>query len=507
MRPAPSRFELRIIFAIVLSAVAPLVASLIFIPQLIQARFAELSHEEVKAQLDRHAAFYRDFFEAKKREYAASARAIATDPELIEAGRAGRSEAAVDRLKALILDDPGLHVVRLRRADGTLWVEHGELPSEELRSKTLLLALHQLEPLQLELVFGLDRTYFEQQKRAEEVALLYDASLRTFGQRFAEKQQTYYAILAVVALLALGLGFFIARAVTRRVAALAEATERVARGELEFQLPVSGDDEIAELSRRFNRMLNELENAQRRIIDLEKISGWQDFARRLAHEIKNPLTPIRLAVHELKRRVPERDPTFRKLVVDAAEVVEDETHRLTRLVNEFSQFARLPDVQPRRTDLVEFLQDFLRAYTGLEKQVELHVPATPVMVQVDPDQMRQVLHNLVINGLEACPDRDSARVSVRLEVASGGARIHVDDHGPGLPTAGLDKLFEPYFTTKSQGTGLGLAIAKKIILQHGGTIRAADRPGEGATFSILLPFDGPVSASSGRRLAPRQLDG
>lgn len=505
MRAGLSKFELRIIFAIVLSAVAPLVASLLFIPQLIQARFAELSHAEVKAQLDRHAAFYRNFFEAKKNEYAASAKAIAGDPSLNEASARDEVESARERLEFLVTDHADLQLARIRRPDGQLWMEVGSLPTDSLRPKTLLLALGQTPEFQLELVFGLSRQFFDRQKEAEEVALLYDASLQTFGQRFAEKQRTYYAILAVTALVALGLGFFIARAVTRRVAALAAATERVGRGELEFRLPVQGDDEIAELSRRFNRMLEELKDAQRRIIDLEKITGWQDFARRLAHEIKNPLTPIRLAVHELKRRVPSDDPQFARLVVDAAEVVEDETHRLTRLVNEFSQFARLPDVHPEPADVTEFLHEFAKAYTGMEGQVSLRVPVEPVDGRLDRDQMRQVLHNLVLNGIQAA-SRPEPRVEIRLEASKTMFWIHVEDDGPGLPDADMEKLFEPYFTTKTQGTGLGLAIAKKIILQHGGSIHGQNRPAGGACFTIQLPRDPRPMPSSSRRLAPAMRD-
>lgn len=489
-----SKFELRIIFAITASVIAPLIASLIFIPQLIQARFAELSHSQVKTQLENHAVFYGDFFDAKKKEFSATARALAKDPLLREIIEEGEPDAAGVRLDRILEDHPEIQMARIRGSDGTTWVERGAPPAQDVRPKTLVVPLRLGDDApQLELTFILSQSYFDRQAKAEEVALLYDASLQTFGRRFAEKQRTYYVILAAVALVALGFGFWLARAVTRRVAALAAATERVGRGELEFQIPVTGGDEIAELSARFNRMLQELQEAQRRIIDLEKISGWQDFARKLAHEIKNPLTPIRLAVHELKRRAPAQDPEFERLVADAAEVVEDETKRLTKLVNEFSQFAKLPDIAPEMIDLSEFLQDFIRAYSG-QGQVYLRLPDGPVEAVVDRDQLRQVLHNLVINAIQAS-DRPDTRIDIELSASPRGPRrLAVQDDGPGIPESVADKLFEPYYTTKAQGTGLGLAIAKKIILQHGGSIRSANRPEGGARFTIVLPAPGEASS-------------
>lgn len=490
MRIPLSRFELRILFAVLLPAVAPIIASLLFIPQLIQARFAELSHGEVKQQLDRHAVFYGEYFRAKKNEYSATARALGEDRLLAEFAADGDADSTTERLHQILADHEeiwaasvispaGDVLARVRRPGGL----------EDHRPKTLVVPLGLGDAPRLELTFVLSMSYFEDRARAEEVATLYDASLRTFSQRFTEKRQTYYAILGGVALISLVLGLWLSRGVTRRIAALAAGTERVARGDLGFQIPPSNaNDEIEELTRRFNRMLRALSDAQRRIIDLEKISGWQDFARRLAHEIKNPLTPIRLAMQELSRRAPESDAAFRRLLIDVTEVIEDETGRLTRLVNEFSQFARLPDVHPERRDLGSFLEDFVRSYNGFDGRVALDLPPTPLFALVDRDQMRQVLHNLVMNALQAMPGPEG-RVQIRLRPSSDPryARIEVVDSGPGIPEAEVPKVFEPYYTTKTQGTGLGLAIVKKIILQHDGQVRVENAPEGGARFELDLP--------------------
>ncbi|MGF1510870.1 MAG: ATP-binding protein [Myxococcota bacterium] len=483
----PSRFELRIILAILIPAVAPIVASLLFIPQLIEARFAEFSNVEVKAQLDRHVVFYSEFFEAKKREYSATARLIASDDLLLRLSREERWDDARTRLTLIMEEHPEIRSARLR-AEGRelLAVANVDENDPDVRPKTLIVPLGLGDAPVLELVFTLSGRYFVDRSRAEEVATLYDASLKTFGQRFTEKQRTYYAILAVVAVMALAFGIWLSRAVTRRIATLAAGTERAARGDFDFVIPVVGNDEISELSRRFNRMLRAIREAQRRIIDLEKISGWQDFARRLAHEIKNPLTPIRLSMQELRRRTPEADPAFCKLVQDVSEVIEDETGRLTRLVNEFSQFARLPDIEPIPTELRSFMSEFMRAYNGFDGRVRILLPEQPISARVDRDQLRQVLHNLVLNGLEASATHSP--VDVRLAPSrEGRVCITVEDSGPGVAEPESIKIFEPYYTTKPQGTGLGLAIAKKIILQHDGNITVHPRPGGGAQFTIDLP--------------------
>jgi signal transduction histidine kinase len=174
--------------------------------------------------------------------------------------------------------------------------------------------------------------------------------------------------------------------------------------------------------------------------------------------------------------------------MDVTEVIEEETGRLTRLVNEFSQFARLPDVHPEHRDLRAFLVDFSRSYNGFDGRVELDLPPEPLYAEIDRDQMRQVLHNLVMNGLQAMADEEG-EVHIRLRRSSEGhhACIEVSDIGPGIPPREMTKIFEPYYTTKTTGTGLGLAIVKKIILQHDGQVRVENAPDGGARFELRLP--------------------
>lgn len=238
-------------------------------------------------------------------------------------------------------------------------------------------------------------------------------------------------------------------------------------------------------------MIEEVADARDRIVYLEKVSGWQDFARRLAHEIKNPLTPIRLAIQELRRRAPEENPAFKRLVEESADVVEEEIGALTRLVDEFSQFARLPEVIPTHVELRSYLEEFLSAYNRFEPDasVEVSVPKEPVPVAIDRVLMRRVLSNLATNAIQAAgKGKAKLRFAVEVLASDGSIELSLDDNGPGIPNNQAEKIFEPYYTTKAEGTGLGLAIVKKIVLQHGGTItmkRSAVLGG--ACFVIELP--------------------
>ncbi len=272
------------------------------------------------------------------------------------------------------------------------------------------------------------------------------------------------------------------------MARLAQATERVARGDLDFDIPLRGRDEITELTGAFNTMITEVKGARERIVFLEKVSGWQEFARRLAHEIKNPLTPIQLAIQELRRRTPEEPAEFKRFVDDAADMVEEEIASLTRLVDEFSQFARLPEVVPEEVELKGFIEEFLAAYNRFEPDavVTLDLPAEPVPASIDRVLMRRVLANLATNAIQAAGP-GKARLRLSVVQTEGATELKIEDNGPGVPDDTASKIFEPYFTTKSDGTGLGLAIVKKIVLQHRGTIALGRGPEGGAAFTISLP--------------------
>ena len=253
-----------------------------------------------------------------------------------------------------------------------------------------------------------------------------------------------------------------------------------------------GKDELDELGRAFDRMVAELGEARPRLEYLQKVTAWQEVARRLAHEIKNPLTPIQLAVQELGSKYRGGDPAFERLLATAQEILAEEIGTIRRLVDDFSAFAKLPKVEPAPVDLAQVVDDFVRAHAEWQPFLRFARPPAPVAAECDRMLIRRVLANLVENAVQAAEGAGRAP-SVTLAVASdtgrGVATLVVDDNGPGIPAPERERAFDPYFTTKEHGTGLGLAIVRKIVLDHGGDVRASAAPAPlgGARLTVTLP--------------------
>jgi len=318
--------------------------------------------------------------------------------------------------------------------------------------------------------------------------------------------------LGVVLVVATVLGLLLARRATRRVAALREASRRVAAGDLAVRIAPSGKDELDELGRAFDRMVGELAETRSRLGYLEKVSAWQEVARRLAHEIKNPLTPIQLAVQQLCSQYKGDDPRYRQLLADASDILGEEIGVIRRLVDDFSAFAKLPRVEPAPLDLGAVVRDFGRAPSNWSEHLSVEAPGAACPIHADKMLLRRVLTNLVENAVQAAADSHRQPPQVRITVeppraslakgahlntdadrgdlTDGFVLLYVDDNGPGVQVARKSRIFDPYYTTKEHGTGLGLAIVRKILLDHGGDISLADQPSPlgGARFIVRLPL-------------------
>jgi two-component system nitrogen regulation sensor histidine kinase NtrY len=225
------------------------------------------------------------------------------------------------------------------------------------------------------------------------------------------------------------------------------------------------------------------------LIRSQKVAAWREVARRLAHEIKNPLTPIQLSAERLQRHFGTAPPPTRALVDECTTTIVNEVESLKGLVDEFSQFARMPSPKTVPTVLGALLDDTLALYDGLFAELRFErrfAPDLPI-VRVDPEQMRRVVINLVDNAVEAMERRGVITVETHHDPANHLARIIVADDGPGITTADREKLFMPYFSTKRRGSGLGLAIVRRIIAEHGGSIDVTDNAPRGTRFTIELP--------------------
>jgi nitrogen fixation/metabolism regulation signal transduction histidine kinase len=358
--------------------------------------------------------------------------------------------------------------------------------------------------------FATDRARIERRKEAAAFVELY-RELERNRQEWVRLNVLFFGfLLSATILAAAALGFLFARNVSRRVSRVADAAQRVAGGDLEVRVPESGDDEIGDLATSFNHMLGELERSRARIEYLQRVGAWQDMARRLAHEIKNPLTPILLAVEECHHKYQGDDKKMRRLLDTTLEIVSEEVGTLRRLVTEFSDFARLPRArlkeEPIRALLEEVRPGLERLGLGTDEadvlrltpsggfaipvRVKVEVPEDGALrVAVDRQMLRKSIDNLVRNAVQAIRATGKGyRVLVHATALDETkVALDVDDDGPGVPEEDRARIFDPYVTTRTEGTGLGLAIVKKIVVEHGGTIACTVSDLGGARFRIVLP--------------------
>ncbi len=313
---------------------------------------------------------------------------------------------------------------------------------------------------------------------------------RTLGFVMEDVHRAFLLSFLVVYLpvlaLAAGLAIFFSRKITAPLTGLAAATEQVAAGRRDIRLPESGDDEIGQVVRSFNRMTGQLQENQDRLVHLEKTAAWREIARVLAHEIKNPLTPIQLTIQQLRDKYDGSDARYAALLENCTSIIHDEVEALRRLVGEFSDFARMPAMKMETARITEVIAEAVRLFGAYP--VSFHpgpVPAFPM----DAEKMRRVFINLLENAAAAAGAE--GRVEIRLAPEESRVRVTVSDNGPGIPPGAVERIFEPYFTTKHRGMGLGLAVVRKVIEEHGGRVTAANRPEGGACFTLVLPLEHP----------------
>ena len=225
------------------------------------------------------------------------------------------------------------------------------------------------------------------------------------------------------------------------------------------------------------------------LIRAQKVAAWREVARRLAHEIKNPLTPIQLSAERMRRHFAGRPAGDRELVDECAATIVGEVESLKGLVDEFSQFARMPSPRTVPTDIGALITDTLGLYDGIFADVTLtkrFATGLP-LVRLDVEQIRRVIINLVDNAIEATDRKGEIVVETALDETNKVVRVVVADNGPGIPASEREKLFLPYYSTKRRGSGLGLAIVRRIIAEHGGSIEVGDNTPNGTRFTIELP--------------------
>ncbi len=458
--------------------------------------------------------FYDGYVQARKQAYQARLGAMARELEIAALRDAGAGAGAGERRRLLLAEllqrEEDLVELSLRARGEErpgLTVERGAAFPEEsgawvwvpIAAAPVALSGDSAadERFELSAVFALDPAM---DRRYQELGRLQrEAGLVSVGDDVVTRPDLESAVFraigvasALVLLIAFVAGLVLARATTRKASALSRVMQRVAAGELEARVPELGNDELGQLGGAFNRMLDELAAAQEKLSYLQRVGAWQEMARRIAHEIKNPLTPIQLAVQQLREKDPKIDARFSALLSTSVEIVEDEVAALRRMVTSFSQFAKVPEARLEPVSIARVFDEFERAYGHLTERasdtLEVLRPDAAIEIAGDRQLLKQCLvnfvENAVLSGREA--DRETVRVRVSARV-DDGVVIRVDDNGPGIEPARRERVFEPYESTRRAGTGLGLAIAKKIILDHGGEIWIDESPLGGAGVVVKLP--------------------
>ncbi|MCP4134654.1 MAG: HAMP domain-containing protein [bacterium] len=331
---------------------------------------------------------------------------------------------------------------------------------------------------------------------------LFNSSLEDY-EKF-EYSKTYFISEVGVFLLVLSIGvilisvlisLYLSKNITKPVLELANAAGNIASGNLSIDLKRESEDELGFLFSSFNQMVRELESNRKLMYQKQRLEAWREMARRLVHEIKNPLTPIRLSAERMRQRFMENNPYIEKIILYGTETIIEEVDVLMDILSEFTVFARLPEMKPEKTDINPLLENcayFLVGRENIRFDVEKDERIPPVYL--DKILMRQALVNLIQNAIDAIDaSGHDGVISIASELIDDEEqlfyRIRISDNGIGISEEDLNNIFEPGFSKKKSGTGLGLAIVEKIILEHRGVIHCQSEKGSGTEFIIGLPIN------------------
>ena len=303
-------------------------------------------------------------------------------------------------------------------------------------------------------------------------------------------------------LLAILLSSWAAARVTRPVEQLAHAAQEVAEGNWNARVDVLGDDELGQLADSFNRMTTELLGQKERLMQAERVAAWRELARRLAHELKNPLFPLQLTVENLVRARQQTPEQFEEVFRESSRTLLAEIANLKGIVGSFSEFSKMPQPKLQRVQVnevirgvVQLFQAQLEAPGRAKIRCELQLDPHLETVAADAELLHRAISNLVLNAMDAMPEGGTLALRTRNE--GGNVVIEVADTGAGLTAEECERIFTPYYTSKTHGTGLGLAIVQSVVSDHGGKIHVRSEPRRGTTFVIDLP----------REFDPERVDG
>jgi nitrogen fixation/metabolism regulation signal transduction histidine kinase len=300
------------------------------------------------------------------------------------------------------------------------------------------------------------------------------------------------AVAFAAILIGLLLAWWVSKRITRPVEELANGARDVASGRWDTHIDVQGNDEIGQLAGAFNHMTDTLAAQKEKLVQTERVAAWRELARRLAHELRNPLFPMQITLENLQRARQLGPAQFQEVFAEGTATLKAELANLNSIVGRFSDFSKMPAPQFTRVNVNETLRNAVRLFesqfTAVGKPsitTEYFLPESLPEIDADPDLLHRAFQNLVLNAMDAMPAGGS--LTLRTTDREDTVRIEVSDTGKGLTPEECSRLFTPYYTTKQQGTGLGLAIVQSVVSDHHGTISVSSEEGRGATFRIDLP--------------------
>ncbi len=303
----------------------------------------------------------------------------------------------------------------------------------------------------------------------------------------------YLLVLSIIVIaISLIFSLILSKSITMPIWELSKASDKIANGDLDVHLQNNdSSDEMKNLYISFNKMILELKQSKKNIAQKEKLEAWRDMAKRVVHEIKNPLTPIRLSAERMKRRYFEKHKDLDNIIRDGNDTIISEVEVLLNILKEFTQFARMPEVKKEQVDFNIIVKSTVDLFAGHENvDFKFDLDKELPLMKADKFLIKQALTNLVKNSIDAIGESGDIFIETKLikGVNYSCLNLIVYDNGEGIETQMMNNLFEPGYSTKAGGSGLGLAIVKKIILDHGGTIMCNSKKGKGTEFIIELPL-------------------
>ena len=295
---------------------------------------------------------------------------------------------------------------------------------------------------------------------------------------------------AFIFLIAGVIALFITNRITRSFSIIGDKMKEVQLGKTNEEIEWNYKDEIGELVQQYNKMVHQLEQSAEALAKSEREGAWREMARQVAHEIKNPLTPMKLSIQYLQKAINNNHTNVKELTSNVANTLIEQIDHLSKIAADFSRFANIGNKHVERFDLHHILASLVDLYQANPKITLMwNKTPTPLIMEADKTHMNRLFTNLLTNAVDACADNEKCFIEIREEIRNNQVLISIKDNGEGIVEETRAKIFVPNFTTKTSGTGLGLAMCKSIVEQANGRIWFETEVGEGSSFYVELPLD------------------